>query len=193
MQLLCQRPYRRQELAATLQTEFPQATDIYQKISRSIKRWRNRGCEIESSNRTPYILRKTNLPLLLSEEQKQALALGSKLLENLGFVAEGAHLGEILLHSSKPLTVPCFSSNFDPPLPYSDTSLREKIATLRDRLANRRRFVILYRNSKGQEQIWEVDLAQLHLHDGILFLFAHVPTTPVNCDWQDPTARNFSF
>ncbi len=39
-----------------------------------------------------------------------------------------------------------------------------------------------------------MDLAELHLHDGILFLFAHVPTPPVTCNWQeDPTARNFSF
>ncbi len=117
LQLLCQRPYRRQELAAILQPEFPHSKDIYQQISRSIKRWRDRGCEIKSSNQTPYILRKTNLPLLLSEEQKQAIALGSKLLENLGFVAEGAHLGEILLHSSEPVAIPCFSSNFDPPFP----------------------------------------------------------------------------
>lgn len=33
----------------------------------------------------------------------------------------------------------------------------------------------------------------MHLHDGILFLFAHVPTPPIIYDHNDPTARNFSF
>jgi hypothetical protein len=67
-------------------------------------------------------------------------------------------------------------TDFNPPADYSDTKTKEIITNLQKRLETACRFTIRYRNSLGDEVLWDLDRSELRLHHGSLYLFAYVPT-----------------
>ncbi len=178
LRLLADRAYSRQELAETL-AQFLEAhgkpsNDALQKVTRTIRKLRDCGFEIESAPYHPYRLKDSNFPVILSAEQRQALYLATHVLEQMGFSAPAGQLKRI--HQTRDSDRPSdFQADFSPPVDYSKAELPKTVATLQNRIEKACRFAIRYQSSGGESKMWDIDRAELRLHNGVLYLFAYVP------------------
>ncbi|MBJ7900416.1 MAG: WYL domain-containing protein [Cyanobacteria bacterium RI_101] len=181
LKALAERNWRRKELAEHLELFLEQkgqsAEDVPQKLTRAIARLRDCGFVIDSAPNRPYELRESQFPVLLTAEQRQALALAAQLLEDLGFNHHAGQLSLIapLRESDRPADL---HTDFSPPADYSSPALRARMAEIQERLKQQRRFTLHYHSAQGNEKEWELDRAELRLHQGSLYLFAYVPDAP---------------
>lgn len=182
LRLLTEKPRWRRELVVALEGWLEQrgqpVGDLEQKVVRAIRRLRDCGFEIRSGPHRPYELVASAFPVLLSVEQRRALALGTHLLEALGFNREAHHLLQVgrLQETDFPRAL---KAEFHPPVDYSEPHYQAFLADLQERMRQRRRFVVRYRASSGQESQWDCDYSELRWHNGVLYLFAWVPNPPI--------------
>ncbi len=178
IRLLSEQPYKRDDLATLLsdfleQHEKP-SDDILQKLSRTIRKLRDCGFEIRSAPNRPYELIESSFPVILSTDQRQALALAAYFLSDMGFSAQASQI--IRLGKLTPADLPTnVKVNFSPPVDYSEDKLEETVRKLQERFRQQRRYSIRYRSSQGNEQNWDCDKSELRLHNGVLYLFAFIP------------------
>ncbi|MCF4966695.1 helix-turn-helix transcriptional regulator [Nostoc sp. CMAA1605] len=184
LKLLAQKPHKKAELIIALGDRGFAAGDLSQKIARTITKLRDSGFDIKSAPNRPYELIESKFPVILSTEQQQALAMAAELLSDMGFTAQAGHIWRI--GNFNKTNIPNLAADFHPPANYSEENLDAVLQELQQRLQQKRRFVIWYCNSKGEERHWDVDKSELRLHDGSLYLFAlvpdwfsrHIPTRP---------------
>lgn len=180
-------------LADFLERKGKPSQDLEQKLSRAIGKLRGCGFKIDSAPSKPYELVESVFPVILSQQQRQALALGAQLLSDMGFNAQASQLlkigdiGSIIPTSG-------LKGDFSPPVDYSSTTMDELVRQLEERCRQQRRFVIRYRNAAGNEKNWDLDRSQLRLHDGVLYLFAFVPNPPTwDIQNRSDVDRNYTF
>lgn len=183
LRLLAEKPRRREELADLLEIfleqhgKSPDNIDIKQKLTRTIRKLRDCGIQIESTTHSPYKLVESNFPVLLSSEQRQALALAAYFLADMGFSAQASQIQRI--SNLTELEIPSFVKlDFSPPVNYSDRNLDTIVRQLQERFQQQCRYTIRYQSKPGEARIWDIDRSELRLHDGILYLFAFIP------DWR---------
>jgi predicted DNA-binding transcriptional regulator YafY len=197
LRLLAVKPYRREDLAALLsdfleKNEKP-AEDILQKLTRTIAKLRACGFEIRSAPNRPYELVESSFPVILSTEQRQALALAAYFLSDMGFSAQASQIIRIgkLTEIDLPNDV---KVNFSPPVDYSEDKLEETVRKLQERFRQQRRYTIRYRSSRGNEQNWDCDRSELRLHNGVLYLFAFIPDfSPRFIEKRPNVEQNLAF
>jgi predicted DNA-binding transcriptional regulator YafY len=178
LRLLAREPLKRGDLAAYL-TDFlnqhgKPADDLEQKITRTISKLRDCGFSIQSAPSCPYELVESAFPIILSSEQRQALALASYLLDGLGFSNQAGQLqrlGQIKFTDLPPQV----KVNFSPPVDYSEEQLSSTVQTLQERLSRQCRYSIRYLGTSGKETNWDCDRSELRIYNGVLYLFAYVP------------------
>jgi predicted DNA-binding transcriptional regulator YafY len=183
LRLLAEKPRGRKELEELLSMFMEQHgksadnADVKQKLTRAIRKIRDCGIEIDSGTHSPYKLVESNFPVLLSTEQRQALAIAAYFLSNMGFLAQASQIQRIgkLTESDIPASI---KVDFSPPLDYSDRNLDTIVSQLQARFQQECRYTIRYESKPGEGRIWDIDRSELRLHDGILYLFAFVP------DWR---------
>jgi predicted DNA-binding transcriptional regulator YafY len=184
LRLLAEKPRRRKDLEDLLSIFLEQhgksadKTDIKQKITRTIRKLRDCGIEIKSGTHSPYELVNSNFPVLLSTEQREALAIAAYFLADMGFSAQASQIQRIgnLTESDIPSFV---KVDFSPPVDYSDRNLDAIVRQLQERFEQQCRYTIRYQSKPGTEgQIKDIDRSELRLHDGLLYLFAFIP------DWR---------
>lgn len=182
LRLLAEKPRGREELTESLSIFLDKHgksadADIKQKLTRTIRKLRDCGIEIDSGTRSPYKLVESNFPIILSSEQSQALAIAAYILSGLGFSAQASQIQRIgkLTESN---IADYFKIDFSPPVDYSDRKLDQIVSQLQTRFQKQRRYTIHYESKPGQARIWDIDRSELRLHDGTLYLFAFVP------DWR---------
>lgn len=185
LKLLAQKPQKKAELIIALGDRGFAAGDLSQKITRTITRLRDCGFDIKGAPNRPYELVDSRFPVILSTEQRQALAMAAELLADMGFAAQAGHISRIGNFSNTNLSN--LAADFYPPANYSEENLDEILQELQQRLQQKRRFVVWYRNSRGDERNWDVDKSELRLHNGSLYLFAFVPDW---YSWNIPTRPN---
>lgn len=180
LRLLAEKPRRREELADLLSIFLEQHGkstdngDVKQKLTRTIRKLRDCGIEIESGTHSPYELVESNFPVLLSTEQRQALATAAYFLSDMGFSAQASQIQRIGNFAES--DIPAFVKvNFSPPVDYSDRNLDTIVRQLQERFVQQCRYTIRYESKPGEGQIWDVDRSELRLHDGLLYLFAFRP------------------
>lgn len=178
IRLLAERPRKREELADLLsqflkgEEKIPE--DMDQKLTRTIRKLRDCGFEIESAPHRPYMLKKSNFPLLMSSEQRQAFYLATHILSQMGFATQASHLKYLCPLSEKDNLL-YLNMNFNPPVDYDEENLRKRLDTLLNRLERQCRYSIRYRSSSGSENLWDLDRSELRLHNDVIYLFAYVP------------------
>lgn len=174
LKLLAEKPRRKAELAILLSDQGFLCEDMSQKITRVIGKLRDCGFDIRSSPNRPYELIESGFPVILSEEQRQALAMAAHFLADMGFSAQASQIYRIgdISKASQPAGV---TVDFYPPVDYSEDNSNETVRLLQKRIQQKRRFVIWYRTSKGKEMSFDLDKSELRLHNGVLYLFALVP------------------
>lgn len=184
LRLLAEKPRRREELADLLSIFLEQHgrsadnVDVKQKLTRTIRRLRECGIEIKSNTHSPYKLVESNFPVLLSTEQREALAVAAYFLADMGFSAQASQIQRIghLTESDIPAFI---KVDFSPPVDYSDRNLNVIVRQLEERFVQQCRYTIRYQSKPGAEgQIKDIDRSELRLHDGLLYLFAFIP------DWR---------
>jgi len=181
LQLLAEKPRNRDDLSTLLenilQKQGKSEGDIKQKLTRTIRKLRDCGIEIKSAPHHPYELLESNFPVILSTEQRQALAIAAYFLADMGFSKEASQIkriGNITLED-----IPGFIKvDFSPPVDYSEDKLEIIVRELQDRFLKQRRYTIRYQSKSGGGRIWDVDRSELRLHNGTLYLFAFIP------DWN---------
>ncbi|MDZ8054083.1 MAG: helix-turn-helix transcriptional regulator [Aulosira sp. ZfuVER01] len=183
LRLLAEKPRRRQELEDLLSAFLVQHGksadgDIKQKIIRTIRKLRDCGIEINSSTHSPYELIESNFPVILSTEQREALAIAAYFLADMGFSAQASQIQRI--GNLTELDIPAFVKvDFSPPVDYSARNLGAIVSQLQERFVQQCRYTIRYQSKPGAEgRIWDIDRSELRLHDGVLYLFAFIP------DWR---------
>ncbi|GAB1539107.1 hypothetical protein NUACC21_17720 [Scytonema sp. NUACC21] len=182
LRLLAEKPRRRDELTDLLSIfleQHGQSTDadVKQKLTRTIRKLRDCGIEIRSGTHSPYELVESNFPLLLSTEQREALAIAAYFLSDMGFSAQASKIQRIGNLSES--DIPAFLKlDFSPPVDYSDRNLDTIVQQLQERFQQQRRYTIRYESKPGEGRIWDIDRSELRLHDGVLYLFAFIP------DWR---------
>ncbi|BAY37547.1 hypothetical protein NIES2111_18860 [Nostoc sp. NIES-2111] len=184
LKLLAQKPHKKAELSIALGDRGFESGDLSQKIVRTIGKLRDCGFEINSAPNRPYELVESAFPVILSAEQRQALAMAADLLADMGFSAQASQIYRIGNFSNITSNL---AADFHPPADYSEDNLDEILRQIQQRLQQKRRFVIWYRNSKGNERHWDLDKSELRLHNGTLYLFALVPDW---YSWNIPTKPN---
>jgi predicted DNA-binding transcriptional regulator YafY len=190
---LCHSPISREELITKLSLDLDEmghaGGDVKQKLDRSLKKLRSCGFEIESAPHHPYHLKQSHFPLLLTSKQRGAIATARHLLEQLGFAQEAAEL-QLLLKSNDEPDIASLEADFSPPVDYSQPQLATILDQLRDRITQQQRFIIDYQGSGGDRRHYDLDHCELRLHQGVLYLFAIVPTPP---QWTLPKHRPTQF
>lgn len=187
---LAQKPQNRDELADLL-SPFVEAhgksadeMDIKQKLTRTIRKLRDCGIEIKSAPHHPYELVESNFPVILSTEQRQALALAAYFFAGMGFSAQASQI--LRIGNLKESDIPAFVKvNFSPPVDYSEDKLDVIVRHLQQRFEQQRRYTITYQSRKGGQRIWDVDRSELRFHNGVLYLFAFIP------DWKSWRFQTF--
>lgn len=167
------------ELITNFLEEKGQSTgDMNQKLTRTIRKLRDCGFNISSAPHHPYRLEESNFPLILSNQQKEALYLASYLLSQLGFVTQAEQLGR--LYQFSPDYQPTnLKVDFSPPVDYSSEKISNTISELQKRIKKQCRYTIrYYSQSMDRETMYDLDRSELRLHNGVLYLFAFVP------DWK---------
>ena len=183
LKFLAEKPRRRDELTDLLSVFIEQHgksaddMDVKQKLTRTIRKLRECGIQIESSTHSPYKLVESNFPVLLSLEQRNALALAAYFLADMGFSAQASQIQRIS-HSTE-ADIPSFVKvDFSPPVDYSDRNSNTIVQQLQERFVQQCRYTIRYRSKPGEDRLWDIDRSELRLHDGVLYLFAFIP------DWR---------
>jgi predicted DNA-binding transcriptional regulator YafY len=184
LRLLAEKPRRREELADLLSIFLEQNgksadnADVKQKLTRTIRKLRDCGIEIASGTHSPYKLVESNFPIILSTEQREALATAVYFLADMGFSAQSSQIQRI--GNLKESDIPSFVKvDFSPPVDYSDRNLDAIVRQLQERFLQQCRYTIRYQSKPGTEgRIWDIDRSELRLHDGLLYLFAFIP------DWR---------
>ncbi|BAT54674.1 hypothetical protein NOS3756_36460 [Nostoc sp. NIES-3756] len=184
LKLLAQKLHKKAELSIALGDRGFESGDLSQKIVRTIGKLRDCGFEINSAPNRPYELVESAFPVILSAEQRQALAMAADLLADMGFSAQASQIYRIGNFSNITSNL---AADFHPPADYSEDNLDEILRQIQQRLQQKRRFVIWYRNAKGDERHWDLDKSELRLHNGTLYLFALVPDW---YSWNIPTKPN---
>lgn len=182
LKLLAEKPRRREELTDVL-SEFLErhgkstdSTDVKQKLTRTIRKLRDCGIEIKSNTHSPYELAESNFPVILSTQQREALALAVYILSDMGFSTQASQIQRI--GNLKQSDIPEFVKvNFSPPVDYSDNNVDTIVHQLQERFHSQCRYTIRY-CSKKEARIWDIDRSELRLHNGVLYLFAFIP------DWR---------
>lgn len=175
---LAEKPRRREDLAVLLSDFLNQhekyADDILQKLSRTMRKLRDCGFEIHSAPNRPYELVESSFPVILSTNQRQALALAAYFLTDMGFSAQASQIIRIgkLTEADLPTDV---KVNFSPPVDYSEDKLEETVGKLQERFRQQCRYAIRYRSARGNERTWDCDRSELRLHNGVFYLFAYTP------------------
>lgn len=178
LKLLTEQPRKREDLGNLLSVFLEQhgkpSGDILQKLTRTIRQLRDCGFEIKSAPHHPYELVESNFPVLLSTQQRQALATAVHFLDSMGFSDQASQIIRIgkLTQADQPDNV---NVDFNPPVDYGDDKLEVIISQLQERIEQKCRYTIRYRSSQGNEKIWDLDRSELRLHEGSLYLFAFVP------------------
>jgi predicted DNA-binding transcriptional regulator YafY len=184
LKLLSQRPIARRQLcdrlSVILQQNGQSPGDIKQKLSRAIAKLRDCGFEIDSAPNRPYTLIKSSFPVILSQQQQQALAIAAYFLADMGFSETASQIVRIgNLNYLTNIELPSHVAvDFNPPVDYSQNEAKDTVKTLCDRFEKQCRFSIRYCSSRGHCQNYDIDRSELRLHDGVLYLFAFVP------DWK---------
>ena len=181
LELLAEKPRKRDELSdflsKILETQGNSEGDTKQKLTRTIRKLRDCGIEIKSAPHHPYELVESNFPVILSTEQRQALAIAAYFLADMGFSKEASQVKRI--GNITELDIPSFIKvDFSPPVDYSEDKLEEIVRELQERFLQKRRYTIRYQSKSGEGRIWDVDRSELRLHNGTLYLFAFIP------DWH---------
>jgi predicted DNA-binding transcriptional regulator YafY len=182
LKLLTEKPRRREELTDLLSISLEEHgkstdADVKQKLTRTIRKLRDCGIEIKSGTHSPYELVESNFPVLLSTEQRQALAIAAYFLSDMGFSAQASQIQRI--SNITELEIPPFVKvDFSPPVDYSDRNLDAIVRQLQERFVQQCRYTIRYQSKPGEGRIWDIDRSELRLHDGLLYLFAFIP------DWK---------
>ncbi|MGB3403842.1 MAG: WYL domain-containing protein [Microcoleaceae cyanobacterium] len=189
LRLLCEKPITRRELgdslAAFLERYDKAEGDILQKVDGIIRKLRDCGFEIQSAPSHPYTLIESNFPVLLSPQQREALAMTANFLTEMGFSAQAAQISR--MGHFETVEQPFVKVNFSPPVDYSEAKLEEIVTQLQERLENKCCFLIRYRNSKGNVSNYDINYCELRLHNGVLYLLAFIPA------WQSPHEKPPSF
>lgn len=174
LKLLAEKPLKKTDLSIALNERGLTSEDLSQKITRTIAKLRDCGFQIRSAPNRPYELLDSSFPVILSEEQREALRKAAYFLSSMGFTAEARQVTRIskLDRDNLPTTV---KVNFSPPVDYSEERLEEIVQKLQERFHQRRRYTIRYRSRSGNEQNWDCDRSELRLHNGVLYLFAYTP------------------
>jgi len=174
LKLLAEKPLKKADLSAALSDRGFASEDLHQKITRMIGKLRECGFEIRSAPNRPYELLHSNFPVILSADQREALAMAAYFLSDMGFSAQAGHLIQLgeLNETHLPATV---KVNFSPPVDYSQERVDQIVQTLQKRFQQRRRYTIRYRSARGSERKWDCDRSELRLHNGTLYLFANTP------------------
>ncbi|MDF5712296.1 MAG: WYL domain-containing protein [Rhizonema sp. NSF051] len=180
---LAEKPRTRDELTDLL-SPFVEARgkssdemDIKQKLTRTIRKLRDCGIEIKSAPHHPYELVESNFPVILSTEQREALALAAYFFAGMGFSAQASQI--LRIGNINESDIPAFVKvNFSPPADYSEDKLDIIVRRLQERFQQQRRYTITYESRKGEQRIWDLDRSELRFHNGVLYLFAFVP------DWR---------
>jgi predicted DNA-binding transcriptional regulator YafY len=192
LRLLSQQPRFLQETIELLSEspKYESVGDLKQKIVRTIAKLRKCGFDIQCAPHHPYTLVASSFPVILTPAQWDAIDMAVRVLSDMGFSTEAAHLGGIG-DSQKKLIPSTIRTNFSPPNDYSEKDLDRTIQELRDRIQQKHRYAINYRDSQGKTKIWDCSLSELRLHDGTLYLFAHTPDEPAK--HQEPAEKNKMF
>ncbi|MDV3353122.1 WYL domain-containing protein [Leptothoe sp. LEGE 181152] len=175
---LSKKPLQRDELVKKLEFFLSQQNlsleDPGQKVSRTIRKLRQCGFDIKSAPNRPYELVQSSFPVVLTPDQREALALAAYILDDMGFSSQSSQILQIsgFEQSQLPSQV---KVNFSPPVDYGEDRLDTVVQTLQDRFQKHRRYTIRYRSSSGQERPWDLDRSELRLHNGVLYLFAYAP------------------
>jgi hypothetical protein len=69
--------------------------DVKQKLTSAIREIRDCGIKIDSVTYSPYKLVESNFPMLLSTEQREALAIAGYFLSNMGFLGQANQIQRI--------------------------------------------------------------------------------------------------
>ena len=178
LRILSQKSINRDNLAnelATFVESFGQpAGDVHQKLTRTIRKLRDCGFEINSAPNRPYELVKSNFPVIITPAQREALAMAAYVLDDMGFSAQGSYLLQLAGVTENTLPTQ-LKVNFSPPVDYGEDRLDSIVQVLQQRFQQRRRYVIRYSSSRGSEKNWDLDRSELRMHNGVLYLFAHAP------------------
>jgi hypothetical protein len=175
LRCLSEKPLTREALSI-LMTDFldehgQSSDDIDQKVSRTIRKLRDCGFKINSAPNRPYELVESSFPVLLSPKQRESLALAAYILSDMGFSAQASA-----------------------PVDYSEVKLESTVNQLQDRFQRECCYVIRYCSSAGNAKNWDCDRSELRFHNGLLYLFAHVPTfSPRYSDKQPSLEQNQIF
>jgi predicted DNA-binding transcriptional regulator YafY len=157
-----------------LEKKGKSTSDVPQKLTRMISKLRECGFEIRSAPNRPYELIESSFPIILSQEQRQSLALASYVLDGLGFSAQASQLHR--LNETNLTDLPAHVKvNFSPPVDYSDDKLAPIVQSLQERFSRQCRFSIRYQGASGKETNWDCDRSELRIINGVLYLFAYVP------------------
>lgn len=180
LELLAEKPRKRDELSNLLSSTLEKqgkSGDTIQKLTRTIRKLRDCGIKIKSAPHHPYELVESNFPVILSTEQRQALAIAAYFLADMGFSKEASQIKRI--GNITESDIPGFIKvDFSPPVDYSEDKLEHIVSELQDRFLQQRRYTIRYQSRTGEGRIWDVDRSELRLHNGTLYLFAFIP------DWN---------
>lgn len=193
LKLLAEKPWKKADLSTALGDRGFAAEDLSQKITRMVAKLRDCGFEIRSAPNRPYELVESSFPVILTTEQRQALALAAYFLSDMGFSAQASQITRIgkLTEADLPTDV---KVNFSPPVDYSEDRLEERVRTLQERFRQQCRYTIRYRSSRGNEQNWDCDRSELRLHNGVLYLFAFIPDfSPRLIEKRPNVEQNFAF
>lgn len=174
LKLLAEKPLRKTELENLLRDRDVSCEDLPQKITRVIRKLKDCGFQIRSAPNRPYELIESSFPVILAEEQRQALTMAAHFLADMGFSAQASQIYRIG-NISKASQSSSVTVDFHPPADYSKNQLDDTLRQLEKRFQQKRRFVIWYCNSKGKETTWDLDKSELRFHNGVLYLFALVP------------------
>lgn len=178
IKLLCEKPRWRKDLEERLSEFLEEQSlsvgNIRQKLDRLLRKLRDCGFEIDSAPNRPYELVESSFPVMLSTQQRQALGMAADFLAEMGFSVPA---GQIIRIGHNPSEQPV-KVNFNPPVDYGESPIREVVRQLQERFEKKCRFTIRYCSSRGQAKIWDIDRSELRFHDGVLYLFAFLP------DWS---------
>ncbi len=152
LQLLAEKPRKRDELSSLLsdilEKQGKSEGDMPQKLTRTIRKLRDCGIEIKSAPHHPYELVESNFPIILSTEQREALAIAAYFLADMGFSKEASQIKRI--GNITELDIPGFIKvDFSPPVDYSEDKLEEIVCELQERFVQQRRYTIRYQSKSG--------------------------------------------
>ncbi len=136
LKLLSQGSIARRELcdrlSVILQQNGQSPGDIKQKLSRAIAKLRSCGFEIDSAPNRPYTLIESSFPVILSQQQQQALAIAAYFLADMGFSETASQIVRIGDLDLTNIELPSHVAvNFSPPVDYSQNEAKDTVRSPR--------------------------------------------------------------